>query len=122
MGKAVWEMVKGDYKTKPIVAPAGVYTSGGKLMFAAKTNYDLDTSDAAAVVKKTLTDTDITETKPNGDKVFLLKIEPSDTDGVSITEPTEYIGEIQYVNASGKPTTYETFTFRLLPDINRRTT
>lgn len=116
--KKIWSMYRGDYKTRKIVVPAGTYTVGGRLLFAVKQQYDNDESDAAAIIDKEYTDSDIVETLTNGDKVYLLVINKADTHNVPITEPTDYIGEIRYINATGRPTTYEPFTFRLSPVVN----
>lgn len=114
---ALLELYRGDAKTYPAKVPTSIWTAGGKLMFAVKAAVDNVSDDTSAIIKKTLTDADITASDSKY-KIYTLVLTSTDTD----KNPGDYTGEFQYVDASGNATTYQQFTFRIAGDINRRTT
>lgn len=90
-----YSMPRGDSRTLPISIPAAVYGVGADIFFTMKKTVDADTTDSAAVVKKTLTDANITSV--TADTVnYLLILNPADTTGVA---PDTYRAEFEYVSA-----------------------
>lgn len=57
---ALYSMPAGDTRSLPISIPASIYTTGSTILFGMKLALDSDLTDAKAVVKKTLTDANIT--------------------------------------------------------------
>ena len=88
---------------------------GSTILFGAKVSVDDDITDASAVMKKKFTDDDIDSTDAEY-VYYTLKIDPDET----TVEPRNYIGEFQFVDPDGRPTTYEQFDISVIADINRR--
>lgn len=121
MAKAL-SIYRGDYKEYPVKVPIAKYTAGGTVFFAAKNQDVIDTdqadiTDSDAVVKVQAGDAQIIETTSEYVKYNLIFTPAATDQKVAGT----YLGEIQYVNAAGRPTTYSPqFTFNLKADVNRR--
>jgi hypothetical protein len=111
------KMFRGDAKSITVKIPIDQWTPGGSLFFAAKKVIDNDLVDSSAKMKKTINDTNIVSTTTT-DKVYGLSLSGTDTN----IDPGEYIGEFQFVDSLGQPTTFQQFTIEVSGDVNRRTT
>lgn len=118
-----YSMPRGDSRSFTIKVPVSVYSTGASLLFGMKKKADDDSSDSAAVLKKTLTDSDITATTADY-KEYTLTLTPSDTTGIT---PDTYLAEVEYVSSDGSTVlTYPDpdiarWKFTISSDINRRT-
>lgn len=114
-----YKQYRGDYRT--ITARVtDTLNVASKLHFAVKPPEKIqatDATDANAVIKKDYTGANAVD---NGDGTitFTIELNPPDTLNVA---PGVYRGECQYINAAGKPSTYDSFDFILEADINQRT-
>lgn len=129
--KAIMEFKKGDGCTHSFKMPASVWSAGGKLFFAAKTNPDNDATDAQAVINKSFTDSVVTNETINGVeyKVYTMAFVAADTAAIVFTDNSKskkYLGEFQFVPLSGQPMSFpadddfiETIVYA---DIRRATT
>lgn len=121
--KLEWPFTRGDSKIYPVSLPASVYSAGASLFFAVKTAIDDDPLDTEAVVRKELTDANITESGLQVVK-WRLAFAPADTTNLV---PADYLAEFQFVSADKN--TVLTFpdpnravcVFALAGDVNRRT-
>lgn len=103
---------RGDGLTHYFQIPISSWSAGGKLFFAAKPTVDDDITDAAAVIDKEFTDSDIVDSSHemyDADyTTYELSFIPGDI--VSITFGTDkrkkYLGEFQFVPVSGVPETF----------------
>lgn len=110
MAKAKIEFKKGDGITHTFLIPADQWSSGGKLFFAAKSVPDNDSTDSVAVIDKSFTDSVVTDTTVSGTayKVYTLTFVAADTADVNFSDGSKkkrYLGEFQFVPATGEPTT-----------------
>lgn len=119
-----YSMPRGDSRTLPLAVPVDTYSTGASIFFAIKPQVDDVLDDSSAVLKKTLTDLDITST----DLVnvnYLLVLAPADTNTIT---PGMYFAEFEFVSAD--KSTVITFPdpsksileWEITGDINRRTT
>lgn len=111
--KATMEFKKGDGQTHYFAIPEDAWTPGGSLFFAAKPAVDNDATDAAAVINKEFTDSDIVgadhEEYVAGDVTYELSFLPGDITGVSFDngeKKKKYLGEFQYVPDTGVPESF----------------
>lgn len=111
------KMFRGDAKSITVNIPIDEWTPGGSIFFAAKKVIDNDLVDSSAKMKKSMNDTNITSTT-SVNKVYTLSLEKTDTNAL---DPGDYIGEFQFVDSVGRPTTFSQFTIEVLGDVNRRT-
>ena len=104
--------------------PADTYSSGASVFFAMKTQVDDVSDDSSAVLKKTLTDSDIVVQGDDMIVVYSLHFAPADTNAVALGT---YLAEIQFVSADKATViTYPdpevaVWEFTVSGDINRRT-
>lgn len=121
--KTIYSMPRGDTRTLPIAVPTSVYTTGASIFFTMKKTIDADVTDAQAVVKKTLTDANITSTTATLVN-YLLTLAPADTTNVN---PDSYRAEFEYVSADKTVViTYpdpdvSLFFIQITGDVGRRT-
>lgn len=122
--KIVYSMPRGDSRSFPIAIPITTYSAGASIFFALKTTADNVLDDASAVLKKTLTDVNITSTD-SVNKNYLLNLTPTDTTGIT---PATYRAELEFVSAdktiviSYPDPNVTLWEFQITGDINRRTT
>ncbi len=103
---------RGDGLTHYFQMPVDGWVAGGKLFFAAKPAIDDDVTDAAAVIDKEFTDSDVIDSNHELDDpnytTYQLSFAPDDI--VAITFGSEkrkkYLGEFQFVPPSGVPETF----------------
>lgn len=114
---------RGDAKTWPVRMSEDSWTPGGKLFFAAKKTVDDDVTDASAVIKKTMTDSDIVNSSSElyiaGYVTYEMDL-TGGTDGDTDVAPDSYIAEFQFVDSLGEPSTGTQFLLIVKGDINRR--
>lgn len=101
---------RGDGITHTFTMPTANWSAGGKLFFAAKPAIDDDTTDAAAVINQTFTDTNVTDVTVGGVamKRYTCYFPPSATNSIASGGATskDYLGEFQWVSAGGVPSTF----------------
>ncbi len=114
------ELFRGDARTlPPVKVLRSLWTSGGHLFFGAKLIPDADTTDAQAILKKKLDDTNIDSGNSDATYVaYTVSLTASDT----TVAPGTYIGEFQFVDSNGLPTTFTQVPVVITADINRRVT
>jgi len=121
--KTTYSMPRGDTRTLPVSIPTSVYSAGASIFFTMKKTIDADVTDANAVVKKTLTDSNITSTTATAVN-YLLTLTPADTTNVT---PDTYRAEFEYVSADKSDViTYpdpnvSLFYIQITGDVGRRT-
>ena len=102
--------VRGDAITHTFNIPTSAWSSGGKLFFVAKPAIDDDNTDAAAVIKKSWTDGSTSDVVIGGVayKQYACAFVPADTNSIPSNgaQNADYLGEFQWVNAAGVPTTF----------------
>ena len=124
------EFSRGDGVTHTFSIPATNWTAGGTLFFAAKPAIDDDTSDAAAVISASFTDSVVTNTTINGIayKQYTCYFPPSATYGIlsNGVSKADYVAEFQYVPTTGIPVTFPATDKKLDAvvyfDVKRKTT
>lgn len=84
-----YSMPAGDTRSLPIAVPISIYSAGSTLLFGMKLVLDTDLTDAAAVVKKTLTDSNITSTTATTVN-YLMELGTTDTN--TVTPATYFAG------------------------------
>lgn len=112
------EMYRGDYR-EFTVKVTDAKNVNSKVHFAVKPLSDVDTvdqTDALALFTATATDTEATD---NGDGTVSYKV-VLDGNLTNGKEPGKYKAEVEYVNGSGRRTTYPHLDFVLKGDINQR--
>lgn len=103
---------RGDGLTHYFQIPADAWTSGGKLFFAAKPIVDDDSTDAAAIIDVSFTDSDIVDSSHDmydADYVtYELVFAPSDIGAITFggDKKKKYLGEFQFVSSDGVPETF----------------
>ncbi len=114
------ELFRGDARTlPPVKILRSMWTPGGHLFFGAKSTPDDDITDANAILKKTLDDTHIDSVNSDATYVaYTIALLPADT----TVAAGFYIGEFQFVDANGNPTTFTQVAVEITADINRRVT
>lgn len=109
------EMYRGDYREMVAKLPIASYTEGGTMYFGAKLKSlvsSADATDANAVVLVTATSPTLVDEEYAH---YTLVFEHATT---STKTPGRYIGETQYVDSSGRPTTFSPqVEFILLSDV-----
>jgi len=116
-------MPRGDSRSLPIAIPVGTYSVGASIFFALKVAVDNILDDSSAVLKKTLTDANITSTDATNVH-YLLVLTPSDTNSIA---PATYFAELEFVNAaktvviSYPDPEVNIWQFQITGDVNRRT-
>lgn len=125
------EFMRGDGADHTFDIPASAWTPGETLFFAAKQNIDDDTTDAAAVISGSWTDSSVTDVTIGGVayKHYACHFPGSATAGVISggAETLDLLGEFQMVPASGDPKTYPGAGSERIPvvlyfDVKRKTT
>src|ERR1035441_2232518 len=101
MAKIVtYSMPRGDSRSLPFSIPVGTYSVGASIFFALKTAVDNVANDSTAVLKKTLTDANITSN--DGVNVnYVLSILPSDTNSFTDAQLATYLAELEFVSLDG---------------------
>lgn len=97
----------GDRVVHYFKMPIADYSAGGKLWFAAKPSPDNDTTDGAAVIDKSFTDSVVTTDATWA--TWTLEFLPADLQNISFAsgeDELDYEGEFQFVDASGHPKSY----------------
>lgn len=121
--KIEYSMPRGDSRSFTLKVPIDTYSTGASLFFGMKKTVDDDATDSTAVLKKTLTDSDITATTADY-KEYTLSLVPSDTNTIT---PDNYLAEVEFVSSDGLTVlTYPDpkvakWVFTISSDINRRT-
>lgn len=104
------DFVRGDAADHTFAMPTSAWSSGGTLFFAAKPAIDDDATDAAAVIKESWTDGSTSDVVINGIayKQYACHFTPDDTYSIPSNgaQSAQYLGEFQWVNASGVPITF----------------
>lgn len=117
-----YSMPRGDSRSFKIKVPVSVYSVGASLFFGMKAKADDDSTDSTAVLKKTLTDSDITSSDETY-KYYTLTLDPSDTNSIT---PGVYLAEVEFVSSDASTIlTYPDpdiarWKFTISSDINRR--
>lgn len=118
-----YSMPRGDSRSFNVKIPVSVYSTGASLFFGMKQQPDDDSTDSTAVLKKTLTDSDISSTTDDY-KIYTLSLAPDDTNSIT---PGTYLAEVEFVSSDGLTVlTYpepnvSRWKFTISSDINRRT-
>lgn len=127
-----YSMPRGDSRSITIAIPVATYSTGSSIFFALKTAVDNILDDSTAVLKKTLTDANITSN--DGTNVnYLLELTPEDT---TVITPATYRAEFEFVNAAAQTSPTDPtgvvisfpdpgtslFYIEITGDINRRIT
>jgi hypothetical protein len=101
---------RGDAITHTFSMIASSWSAGGTLFFGAKSAIDDDTTDAAAAIKQSWTDSAVTDVTINGVayKQYACYFPPSATFEIPSNgaESAQYLGEFQWVSATGIPITF----------------
>lgn len=125
--KVIMEFKKGDKVTHYFKLPIANYSTGGKLFFAAKSAPDNDATDAAAVIDKSFTDSVVAVDATYA--TWTLAFVAADIIGVNFSsgeKKKSYLGEFQFVDASGNvtsfPSTDDYIEVIIYADIKRKTT
>lgn len=107
---ALIEFTRGDGAHHKLSIPAANWSAGGKLWFGAKQVIDDDTADTLIVLKKSWDDSAVTDVTIDGVayKQYACDWDAADTfsipsDGAG---SLDFLGEFQYVPASGDPITF----------------
>ena len=107
------ELKKGDVQTHYFQMPIESWAAGGTLWFTAKPLIDNDTTDAAAIVNKSFSDTDVVlsdhEMYDADYATYELEFLPADITNVTFDEGEtrrSYIGEFVHIDASNLPQTF----------------
>lgn len=104
------EFPRGDAVTHTFSIPASAWSTGGTLRFMAKPVIDDDTTDAAAVINQSWTDSAVTNVTINGVayKQYACTFPPSATNTIPSNgaDSANYKGEFQWVSAGGVPITF----------------
>lgn len=104
------DFTRGDAVTHTFSIPTSSWSAGGKLIFGAKPVIDDDLTDGAAIIEKSWTDSAVSDVVINGVayKQYACYFAPSDTNSIASNgaESAQYLGEFQWVNAAGVPTTF----------------
>lgn len=124
------EFTRGDGAHHTFSIPTSNWTAGGKLFFMAKPAIDDDLTDASAVIKKSWTDTAVSDVVIGGVayKQYACTFTAADTNSIlsNGAGSQAYLGEFQYVPAGGDPMTFPATDDKLncvvYFDIDRETT
>lgn len=124
------EFTRGDGAYHTFSMPTSSWTAGGKLFFAAKPAIDDDVNDNAAVIQNSWTDADVTDVVIGNVayKQYNCHFPASTTSGIisNGADSADYIGEFQFVPASGDPMTFPATDPKIATtvyfDIKRKTT
>lgn len=105
------EFPRGDGIHHKFYIPVDSWTAGGELFFAAKAVIDDDNTDAAAVINRSWTDSDLLDNETVRDieyKVYDCYFPPSATSSINSdgADSLEYLGEFQFVPLDGDPITF----------------
>jgi hypothetical protein len=104
------DFTRGDAVTHTFSMPADAWSSGGTLRFMAKPVIDDDNTDGAAVISQEWNDTVVTDVTIGGVayKQYACYFPPSATNSIDSggAQSAQYLGEFQWTNASGIPTTF----------------
>jgi hypothetical protein len=102
--------LRGDAAYHTFSIPATSWSAGGKLFFAAKPAIDDDTTDANALISGEWDDSSVTDVTVDGVayKKYACTFPPSATNSIlsNGSESADYLGEFQYVPATGVPITF----------------
>lgn len=104
------EFPRGDGIHHTFNIPTDAWTPGGKLFFAAKPAIDDDNTDANAVINQNWGDSAVTDVVIGGVayKQYDCYFPPSATNSIlsNGADSADYLGEFQWVPASGVPITF----------------
>jgi len=100
------EFKRGDTITHTFTMPTSSWSAGGKLFFTAKPAVDDDLTDAAAVINKTYTDTDMVNDGTN--VTYTCLFNPADTNSITMAgvDKIDYKAEFQWVSSGGTVSTF----------------
>lgn len=127
----IMEFSRGDGITKGFSMPADKWSAGGTLFFAAKSLFDDDTTDAAALIQGNWGDSVVTDTVRNGVamKRYACYFPPSATEDIPSNGAAtlELLGEFQWVPSGGGdpitvPAKDDKIDVVVYMDIKRKTT
>lgn len=124
------EFTRGDSANHSFSMPTDSWSAGGKLFFAAKAVIDDDNTDAAALIQGNWDDTNVTDVTINGVayKKYACYFPPAATNSIISggASSADYLGEFQWVPASGVPITFpandQKLDAVLYFDVKRKTT
>lgn len=104
------EFIRGDGANHTFSIPAGSWSAGGRLFFAAKISIDDDNTDANVKIAGNWGDDAVSDVTINGIayKQYACVFPASATDSLASNGATsaEYLGEFQWVPAVGPPVTF----------------
>jgi hypothetical protein len=104
------EFKRGDGITHYFSMPTANWSAGGKLWFTAKPVIDDDSTDAAATITTSYTDSAVTDVTVSGVayKKYTCYFPPSATNSIASggAKKADYLGEFQWVSAAGVPSTF----------------
>ena len=104
------EFSRGDGANHTFSIPTSSWVAGGKLFFAAKPAIDDDVTDANALIQGNWDDSVVTNVTISGVayKQYACYFPPSATNSIVSggASSADYLGEFQYVPASGIPITF----------------
>lgn len=125
------EFPRGDGVTHFFYIPQANWSAGGKLFFAAKPVVDDDSTDAAAVINQSWSDSAVTQNVTVNGVVYAkytCYFPPSATNSIvsNGAQSADYLGEFQWVPNGGDPVTFPAndpkIDCRVYFDIKRKTT
>lgn len=124
------EFTRGDGAYHTFSIPAASWSAGGKLFFGAKPAVDDDATDSSALIRQSWTDAAVTDVTIGGVayKQYNCYFPPGATSSIASNgaDVADYLGEFQYVPASGIPVTFPAdnnkLDCKLYFDINIKTT
>lgn len=113
-----YQMYRGDYR-ELYATVTDNYSASAKMYFAVKDQATIDNINASDTDAIFTVDVLGSAAANNGDGTvtYTIKIDPSLT---NTKTPGDYYGQCRYVDAAGRPTSYEPFEFEILPDYNQR--
>lgn len=112
------QMYRGDYRELKATVDTTLDLAA-QLHFGVKPKNlvnPVDLSDTNAIFVVNCTSTDATD-NGNGTTTYTVVIDESKTEGKT---PGDYLAEVEYIDGSGKHTTYPQMDFQLLGDVNQR--
>lgn len=112
------EMYRGDYREITATVDTTL-DAAARLHFGVKSKglvSPSDSTDANAVFTVDCTNANAVD-NGNGTTTYTIVVDGTKTTGKT---PGEYVAEIEYIDGTGKHTTYPSMTFILLGDVNQR--
>lgn len=105
------EFKRGDGVTHYFTMPVSSWSAGGTLFFTAKPAVDDDSSDLAAVINQSFSDSVVSndvDASGNAVKKYTCYFPPAATNSItsSGSKKADYLGEFQWVSSTGVPSTF----------------